>query len=536
LPARLLTNPQLPYFFVMRKRFLLLLALSLLACVASAADLRLSPLFGDGMVLQRDDTIRIFGDATAGKQVQASLAGKSAEAVADAKGHWRISLDPLPAGGPHRIEVSSGGETLTISDVLIGDVWVASGQSNMEWSVDQIDASGKVQPNNKIRLFSVPRAAHVEPRTEVGAAQWKACNPEEAGDFSVVAYFFASEIQRETGIPIGVIDTSIGGTSLQQWMPRDCYGQFAESKEFLAKQVTEEERAAWDLFAKERAAWQEKMRAATAEGRKDRTLIKSEPKPPGEKGAPTVCYNGMIAPITGMTIKGVIWYQGEHNTGIFGSKSPEGYESLFSAMIKCWREAWGQGDFPFLFVQLPNFGKELSDDPMPKRARWAQVRESQRRTALMVPNTAMVTIIDVGGSLHPQNKEPVGHRLALAALGTVYGQKIVYSGPRIESVDIKEGVATARFTHVGGGLMARGDGALEGFAVAGEDGQFQKADAKIAGETVVVTSPHISRIAAVRYAWHDNPKANLFNKEGLPASPFTTQDQTGQKPLKEANQ
>lgn len=489
---------------ILAAAFLLVLG-SLGTARETMAELKLHALFSDGMVLQSDFACPIWGTVEPGEEISVSIAGQKKTAKAGGDGKWSIKLDPLKSGGPHELVVA-GRNTVTVRDVLVGEVWVCSGQSNMEWIVSASNnaAEEKASANYpKIRHFLVPKRQEAAPVSDV-VGSWKVCSPETVGGFTAVGYFFGRELHQKLNVPVGLIHTSWGGTAAQLWTSKPVLEANATLKpivEGFAKQMENYEKAA--------AGHKESVEKAKAEG-------KPAPKAPNKPMAPSCLYNGMIAPVIPYGIKGAIWYQGESNAG-----NAKQYQTLFPEMIKNWRKDWGQGDFPFGFVQLANF---MARKDQPADSNWAELREAQTMT-LSLPKTGMAVIIDIGDAkdIHPRNKQDVGKRLAYWAESQVYGKELVYSGPMYESMKVEDNKARIAFKHVGSGLEAKGD-KLTGFAVAGEDKVFHWADAKIDGSTVVVSSDKVAKPAAVRYAWADNPECNLYNKEGIPASPFRTDD------------
>jgi sialate O-acetylesterase len=390
----------------------------------------------------------------------------------------------------------------------------------MEWTLkasagskEAIEASA----NPKIRLFTVPKKAVDAPVRDINAA-WKECGPETSGGFSGVGYFFGRELQAALDVPVGLIHTSWGGTAAELWTSRRVLEGNAELKPLV--EGHEKSLAAFaETKAKHAQALEEHKKAAEkakAEGKEAPPAPKA-PRGPGM--APSCLYNGMIAPLIPYAIGGAIWYQGESNAGRAAQ-----YRTLFPAMITNWREDWNQEgparDFPFLFVQLANFMARKAE---PAESGWAELREAQTMT-LSLPKTGMAVIIDIGDAkdIHPKNKLDVGRRLALAAQHVAYGKDLVYSGPMFDSMTVSGDKACLRFKHAGGGLEAKGGDKLTGFSIAGEDRKFVWAEAKIEKDTVTVWSPAVPKPVAVRYAWADNPECNLYNKEGLPASPFRT--------------
>jgi len=456
----------------------LLMGLAGVYVPCARADVKLPAMFSDGMMLQRQkestDGVPVWGTAEPGEKVLVTLDANGTETGGmgrpDENGKWSVSL-PLPKpGGPYKMTIKGKNEII-LKDVYVGDVWICSGQSNMEMGLGGCADAAKhkeASKNPKIRLFTVPHKNAAEPVKDVNS-KWVECGPDTVGGFSGVAYFFGRDLQKALDVPIGLIHTSVGGTPAESW---------------TSKAVLEGDPAFKDLVT---------------------------------KGA--TLYNGMIAPLIPYAIKGAIWYQGESNANTHDRALQ--YEKLFPAMIKNWRDDWKQGDFPFLFVQLAPFMKIEKD---PTDTPWARLREAQRLT-LKLDKTGMAVITDVGDEkdIHPKQKEPVGARLALAARAIAYGEKIEYSGPTYDSMKLADGKAILSFKHLGGGLAAKGD-ALTGFTIAGDDKAFYNAEAMIQGDTIVVSSSQVAKPAAVRFGWANYPVVNLWNKEGLPASPFRTDD------------
>jgi sialate O-acetylesterase len=489
---------------------LLFFAIFLTSYSLCEGQLKLPSFFSDHMVFQRGQKIRVWGMAEPGTTITVSLNGKTAKGKTNAKGRWQVSLPAMKEGGPYELEVKAGDEKIVLKDVYIGEVWIASGQSNMWWPVSEsMNAEEEIKQANypQIRLLQVPLKTSTELQWDV-ECKWQVCSPETVKDFSAVAYFFARELYKNLNVPIGMIHSSVGGTPAEAWTS---YKTLKSNPMF--KPLLE----IWKKYDQEVKKWQRDVEKAKKEG-------KPEPPHPqapfgldpqwAECWRPSALYNAMIAPFTPYPIRGAIWYQGESNVG-----RAEEYSVLFPAMIEDWRKAWGIGEFPFLFVQLANF---MERKPEPSESAWAELREAQM-AALRLPNTAMAVAIDIGeaNDIHPKNKQDVGKRLALAALAKAYGFKIEYSGPLFERMEIEGNKARIFFTHTGSGLVCKGDKLL-GFAIAGEDKKFVWADAKIEGKTVVVWSDKVQKPVAVRYAWADNPECNLYNKEGLPAVPFRT--------------
>jgi len=491
------------------------------ACSSAFAAVTLPALFSDHMVLQCDKPIPIWGSATPGEKVQVLLADRRAETAADVDGKWRVDLAPLPAGGPFTLTVK-GRNTVKVADVLVGEVWVCSGQSNMEWPVSRaLNATNEIAQADhpSIRLFIVRRHAAETPQEQC-VGQWRVCSPKTVPGFSAVGYFFGRDVHGKTGAPVGLIEAAWSATALEVWTDSETVrdnGAFSEYRAWWGRTLEiYKARASASLEVYKRDAEEWPKRAAEAKA-------KGEPPPPKPlPPLPDYCYpsrlfNGMIFPLVPFAIRGVIWYQGEANTA-----RADDYRRCFPAMIRGWRRLWKQGDFPFLFVQLANFGPQAPD---PGPSAWAALRDAQR-DALQVPHTGMAVAIDVGlaDNVHPPNKQEVGRRLALLALNKVYGHNVPCMGPFYRAAKVECNVIRVSFDSVYGGLIAKGDGPLTGFDIAGADRKFVHAEARIDGNDVIVHSAEVGRPVAVRYAWADNPVCNLYNRDGLPASPFRTDD------------
>jgi sialate O-acetylesterase len=506
----------------------IILFVSLVLLAASTdvifANVKLPAVISDNMVLQRGKKIPIWGWADAGEQIMVSVSWHSMawSVVTNGNGNWSFEMSPPKTTGPHEMTLS-GKNTITIKNILVGEVWVCSGQSNMHWSVNRsTNAEQEVAqadyPN--IRLFSVERKVADKPQTDC-AGSWMMCSPETVPGFSAVGYFFGRELHQQLDVPIGLIHTSWGGTPAEAWTRRDvlesepdCAPILQRFDEAMAKYPEAKKK-----YDESVIKWKEAVEKAKAEGKKPPRRPRA-PFGPGNPRSPAGLYNAMIAPLIPYGIGGAIWYQGESNA----SRAYQ-YRKLFPAMITNWRNAWKQGDFPFLFVQLANF---MDVDTEPVDSAWAELREAQLMT-LALPNTGMGVIIDIGEArdIHPKNKQDVGKRLALWALAKTYGKNLVYSGPIYKSMKTEGNKIILDFEHVGGSLVAKGGEPLKGFAIAGADQKFAWADAKIEGNTVVVSNDGVSEPIAVRYGWANNPVCNLYNEEGLPATPFRTDDWPG---------
>lgn len=438
------------------------------------ADVKPNILFTDGAVLQRGQKVPVWGTANDGEKVTVEFAGQSATTTAQG-GKWKVELKPLKAGGPFSMKISGDNE-VTVNNLLVGEVWVASGQSNMEWTLNASFQPEVEKPKAnfpQIRMITAKKVASLTPLDEI-QGNWQECSPETVGKFSAVAYYFARDLHAKLGVPVGIVSTSWGGTPAQAWTSAEGFAGQPELKGYA-----------------------DQLQAAAE-------------KPP-EKGPgphfPSALYNAMIAPVVPYGMKGVIWYQGESNAG-----QSKQYQTLFPAMIADWRTKWKLGDFPFLFVQIAPF-----------KGQPPEIREAQFLTLAKSKNSAMAVTTDYGDAndIHPKQKEPVGNRLSLAARALAYGEKIVYSGPLYTAMKVTGSEVGISFDSTGGGLVAK-DGDLKGFTIAGADGKFVPAKAVIKGVGVVVSAEGVTDPKAVRYGWDNVPDVNLFNKEGLPASPFRT--------------
>lgn len=635
-----------------------LFALFLLFFSQVSAQIRLPKLITDHTVLQRDQEITLWGWAGARERLKVTIGGQEYKTRADKEGKWSVQLPAMAPGGPLSLRIEGKKDFKQISDIMVGDVWVCSGQSNMEWVVSNTNnaETAKATANDRlIRHFKVPRTASAYPQDTLAGGSWEVADPETVGNFTAVGYYFAQELRKAADVPIGLLNTSWGGSRIEPWMDAATlgYGDADELAGKLAAEAAAQEKSMQAYFRSKigkeipkkdlgmkngQALWQvpdldeknwEKMPVPglweqsgwdrldgvvwfrksfelTAEQAnkagwlglamiddnditwvngqqvgetkqynsvrryelpigvlrpgKNTIAVRVEDTGGGggfhgdpellyfeqagqktplagdwkyqvgevklasgglnENQQPTKLYNFMIHPILWYPIKGAIWYQGESNAG--NVEEAEAYEKLFKDMITRWRTLWGQGDFPFLWVQLANFRENT---PEPDESGWASLRESQS-AALALPNTAQAVIIDIGeaNDIHPRNKKDVGHRLALGARKLTYGaDDLEYSGPVFESMSLEGNKLRLKFEHVGDGLMTKRDkyGYLKGFAVAGSDGKYAWAKAMIDGKDILVWSDQVQQPQAVRYAWSDNPDdANLYNSEGLPASPF----------------
>ncbi len=494
------------------RRSLCFAASALLLALPASAEVKLPALIAEHMVVQRDLPVHVWGTSALDETVSVTFRGETRSASPDRFGRWSLYLSAGAAGGPFELIVK-GSNVITLKDVLVGDVWVASGQSNMEMSMHGVaNAKAEIAAANypKIRLFRTLNRVSDYPLEDVAAHTWVATTPETVDDFSAVAFFFGRELQKKYDVPVGLIESNWGGTPAESWTSMTSLGADASLMPVFAE---------WGKMMRDGSTTLLERKQQLKEWEQSVAGAKAERKPaPGRPWFPNMdncwqpagLFNAMIAPLTRFPIRGAIWYQGESNAG--PERAPI-YAHLFQTMIQDWRRAWGQGDFPFLFVQIANF--KTGPDAM-----WPEVRDAQRQT-LSLANTGMAVTIDIGEAtnIHPLNKQDVGLRLALAAEATSYGEKIEYSGPLFRQATVEDKRMRVWFDHATGGLKAKGD-ALLGFEVAGATGKFVDAEARIEGATVVVSAPSVIEPRRVRYAWKDVPECSLINGENLPASPF----------------
>lgn len=500
---------------------------------AIAAPLSLPHFFSDHMVLQRDTSANIWGTAAPDTEVVVTFKGNEASASADENGQWHATVETGPADATGSdLVISSGNETTTIKDVLVGEVWLASGQSNMVWTMDRVeDYAEEISKADYpgIRFFLAPMVTAVEPQDDI-EGEWSLCNSETLGGYSAVAYFFAKTLHEELGIPVGVIKTAWGGKPVETFTSREALNTLPGTKklvdELLASDAQFDEEQAQRGYEARLADWETAIAAWKAKPAEERGRPPRRPAVPKRplltEGRPGVLFNAMIHPFVGYTIQGAIWYQGEGNA----KPGAVPYDQTLPLLINDWRTRWDD-DFSFYFVQLANFRQPTTEpgdnDP------WPLLQDRMRLVLDTTPGTGMAIINDVGEAddIHPKNKHDVGKRLALWALARDYGKKLVaWSGPLYRDAEFGESAVTVSFDQVGKGLEVRDGGELKRFEIAGKDKVWHWAKAKIEGEdTVVVSSPEVGAPAAVRYAWAANPEgANLVNSEGLPASVFRTDD------------
>ena len=517
-------------------RVYLLAAAMLVPAGLIRADVTPHPIFTDNMVLQQGVEVTVWGKADPDEEVTVGLfqgdASGAVQTQADKDGKWSVKLPKgAKAGTGYALQIA-GKNKVSFKNVAVGEVFICSGQSNMEWSVNAGETPAEVKAAAKhpnVRLFTVAKRTAPHPlddQSDLGHfSKWSECSPETVGGFSAVAYHFGVKLQKELGVPVGLIHTSWGGTPAQAWASLE-----ALEADPMLKYYADAGRAAakqFDAYSQEKALANyekalEVWKVAAEKAKADNKPVPKEPGKPGKTppalgpGTPGVLYNAMIHPLLNFKVKGAIWYQGESNAG----KAFE-YRTLFTAMISDWRTKFNN-ELPFFLVQLAPFWDGDSNG-----VRYAELRDAQLYATKKLPKVGIAVITDVGDEkdIHPKPKQPVGERLAISALGIAYGKKIEHCGPLFKSLAVEGDKATITFDHVGGGLVSKGD-ELTGFAVAGEDNVFHPAKAEIKGNTVVVTSDKVSKVASVRYGWVNfaKPTLNFFNKDGLPASPFRTDE------------
>jgi sialate O-acetylesterase len=560
-------------------KFLLLGAALSIGLDTADAKVTMPAIFGDHMVLQQSVTLPVWGKADPSEKVTVTVGSSTGSATAGADGKWRVDLTPLKASKEPVTMTVTGSNTLTFSDVLVGDVWACSGQSNMEYGINSTTKAKEDIPKANrplLRLFMVNHVSSFSPLDNVTPdpnpkntliGHWQVCMPDVLvghggwpDSFSAVAYYFGSEIQERTGLPVGLIQTPWGGKPIEAFISLEALkknpsfaGYVAKHEKEMADSPALKAAAAANRieYTAQMKAWNEQYGAEFKKSMDEFTKaenaakaahapLPTRPKPPGAMPTPlpngnpkpdtaTHLFNGMIHPIIPYAIKGVIWYQGEANRD-----KPWDYDNLFASLISDWRGRWGQGDFPFLFVQLAAF-QTPATLPVEKSG-WAVIRDMQLRT-LKVPNTGMAVAIDIGEAtnIHPGDKVDVAHRLALAERKIVYGEEIEFSGPLYDEITVEGEKVRIRFQHAKGlkiaahpqmypDLVPTVPAELGAFAIAGADKNWAPAKAVIDGETVVVSSDQVKKPVAVRYGWANNPACNLYNGADLPASPFRTDD------------
>jgi len=476
------------------------------------ADVKLPNIFGDHMVLQQGQKNKIWGLAEAGEAVTVAINGQLQKAVAAADGNWHVMIDPVPVGGPYAMTVKGKNE-IKFSDVLIGEVWVCSGQSNMQWSVNSsndADIEKLAAKYPKIRMINFPQVGTQEVKWSHDDRKWMVCTPESVGGFSAVGYFFARQLHQTLGVPVGMINNAWGGSACEAWVNRSVLNSDPKFKGLLDR---------WTQMEARNAELTAKGNDLTEDLKKELGNLQNQMK---GNARPANIYNGVLKSHIGYGIKGAIWYQGESNAG-----RAYQYRDLFPLMIKNWRDEWGQGDFSFYWAQLADFRDEK---PEPGESDWAELREAQTMTMSRLPKTGEAVIIDIGEGkdIHPKNKVDVGRRLARWALAADYGVAIPYHSPRFKSMEKKDNKIILTFDYLDGGWRPFDVKEPRGFAIAGEDKKFFWAKANILKDnTVEVYSDLIASPVSVRYGWADNPVLNMFSGAGLPLTPFRTDDWPG---------
>ena len=498
------------------KVFMLGFLFVVFTCMSVMSEVKPGGIFGDNMVLQRDAELPIWGWAGKKERINVEFNGETRSAMSDDEGKWLLRIGPFSAGGPFLLRIT-GANTVEYKNIMIGDVWLCSGQSNMQYPLKD-EANGEAELHSAmhsgIRLIKIGGTAPV-PSEDLFmtfphiSRNWMQCDPSVLKWFSAVAYYFGRDLNERLNIPIGLIETAEGSTPIRAWISPDSQRLNPLFKDDIADYSTYLERK--KTFDAKMAEYQAALNKSNGDGL----------KPPAHPGffeayasSPGLLYNARIHPLAPFAIKGVIWYQGENEAYYRHSAT---YHNHFLTMIENWRKLWKQ-DLPFIFVQLAPIN---SIQQLPAESTWAEVRNAQRES-LKLSNTAMVVTTDICESgLHPRKKAELAKRLSMAARAIAYNEKVEYSGPLFSKIEFNDGKARIFFTHAEKGLISR-EGMLKGFSIAGADRQFVWADAVIDGDTVIISSEKVKNPEAVRYAWADNPLGNLFNKDGFPASCFKT--------------
>ena len=514
------------------------LLLTFLVTASLRADVTLPAVFSDGMVFQQLQLVPVWGQATAGELVKVTLGDQTQSTTTDKAGHWRVTLNPLNANATPSDLVVTGKNTLTVKNVLVGEVWICSGQSNMGMTVSRsLNADTEIAAAKfpAIRMFNVERSQSLTPQTDCKGA-WLEATPENVGNFSAAGYFFGRHLHQVLKVPVGLINTSWGGTRIEAWTSGEALAERPCAREMLTD--WEDTIKKWDAplqeanFAKAKAVWQEKVKQIDAQNKKLAKGVAKPPRPPAPRAPedpaksqhhPSSLFNSMVAPLVTYGMKGAIWYQGESN-----QRRAFQYQELLPTMINDWRRRW-DSEFPFYIVQLASFGngKEATTDAGVADT-WAELQEAQFLTAITLPNCGLAIANDIGEEkdIHPKNKQEVGRRLALWALAKNYNKSgTICSGPLYRHSTIENDKVRIRFDYTGTGLKTRDGGKLKHFQIAGADQKWVWAEAKIDGNEVIVWHDAVKQPVGVRYAWAAWPDgANLINAEGLPASCFRTDD------------
>jgi sialate O-acetylesterase len=504
-----------------RSRALHICAMVLLVAAVASAEVKLPSVISSRMVLQRQIPAAVWGHDTPGQKVTVQFAGQTQTAVADAAGKWMLRLKPLKASSEPRKMTIAGSSTVTLEDVLVGEVWVCSGQSNMALSVSRSTHAEQAlaqADRPTLRMFKVPAVTARQPQENV-AASWTVSTSQSAAGFSAVGYFFGVDLMQKLDVPVGLIGTSWGGTRSEAWTrygALEAQSSLAPLLDWWKQRAAEyDPDKAGQQYQQQLAKWEENGK----KGRKPQL----QGHPADDRHYPARLYNAMLAPLIPYAVRGAIWYQGESNDGRAFQ-----YRTVFTTMIKSWRDDWNQPvnhDFPFYFVQLAPYTYGAAEAAKPQLL--PELWDAETYAYKTLPNVGFAVTTDVTtiNDIHPPNKQPVGERLARWALAKDYGKKLVYSGPIFDRVEFKEGKAIIHFEKgTAEGLKTSDDKAPDYFTIAGADRQFQPAEAKIVGNTLVVSAEAVKEPVAVRFAWRNIAEPNLFNAAGLPASPFRTDD------------
>src|SRR5713226_706011 len=507
-------------------RILFAIIAALILPVAARANISLPDVISGGMVLQQRQRVPIWGKADPGEVVTVRFDGQSKKVTAAADGKWFVRLDPMGANATPSTMFIAGKNTIELKDILVGEVWLVAGQSNMQRLLSETangEAAIAAANHPLIRLFNASRQVAFKHAPQP-LATWQACSPQTVKEFSAAGYYFGVKLEKELRVPIGLINSSYGGSQAEAWTPVDYLLASDDLRPTVERtKIWEEERP------RVRAEYDEALKKWRAEADKARAGgARPQPSPPvpdalREYRIASSIYDGMIAPLIPFSIRGTIWYQGESNEA-----RAQQYGVLLPTMIKAWRERWGEGNFPFGIVQLPNYRDQKSE---PADEAWSHVREAQRRTSLAMRSVGVIVTIDIGEAhdIHPKNKLDVGRRMARWALVDVYGRKMTGSGPMFRQAKIAGSKIVLTFNDAGEGLKIRDGDKLDEFAMAGADHKWHWAEAKIVGRNrIEVSSPAVPQPLAARYAFNNNPKhPNLTNETGLPAAPFRTDDWPG---------
>lgn len=492
--------------------FALAVTAGALSAKPSLADVKLPNIFSDHMVLQQQQENKIWGTDNAGQKISITIGEASVQTTADEKGTWSTKLPSMPATSTALKLTVQGSSTVEIQDVLVGEVWICSGQSNMQWSVNQstdpdLERLSSNYPN--IRMINFPQIGRQEAIWTHDDRKWNVSSPQTVGGFSAVGYFFARQVHQTTGVPIGMINNAWGGSAAEAWVNRDVL-KASPKFEGLMKRWTDMEVSHAALAAISEKTPEQQKQFDSLNG-----LMFGNARPGN-------IYNGVLKSHLGYGIKGAIWYQGESNAG-----RAYQYRELFPQMIQNWRQEWGQGDFPFYWVQLADFEAEKAE---PGDSPWAELREAQTMTMDTVANSGQAVIVDIGEGkdIHPKNKLDVGKRLARWALAKQYNVAIDHQSPRYDSSEVSDGSMFLKFKFAESGWRPFDVNVPRGFTIAGEDKKFYNATAAILPDgRIQVSAPEVKNPVSVRYAWAQNPICNMFAKNGLPLTPFRTDDWPG---------